>query len=30
VPDYIPANDIAGVKYHIAGFNAPRIFTGAG
>ena len=30
VPDYIPSNDIASVKYHIAGFNAPRIFNGTG
>ena len=30
VPDYIPANDIASVKYHITGFKAPKIFTGAG
>jgi hypothetical protein len=30
VPDYIPANDIASVKYHIAGFKAPKIFAGAG
>ena len=30
VPDYIPVNDIASIKYHIAGFNAPRIFSGTG
>ena len=29
VPDYIPANDIASIKYHIAGFNDPRIFSGS-
>lgn len=30
VPDYIPASDIASIKYHISGFNPSKIFTGAG
>jgi hypothetical protein len=30
VPDYIPASDIASIKYHITGFKAPGIFSGTG
>jgi hypothetical protein len=30
IPDYIPASDIASIKYHISGFNPSKIFTGAG
>jgi hypothetical protein len=30
VPDYIPATDIASIKYHLAGSNPPRIFSGTG